>query len=186
MNSRLKDRLSLCSAVGIGLGVSTGHPVGIVAAAGMPLVCLSPGTRKAAFMSAFGYYIAGLWPMVPGLDRYIGQSAAPVIPPILWVFTAILLSAPWAIAWTSEHRVHYLWRAPLALLATAVPPLGIIGLISPLTAAGYVFPGTAWFGLATVALLPGIFLSTHSSALRLRCSVLLLIATAGPELGPLR
>jgi hypothetical protein len=117
--------------------------------------------------------------MVPGLDRYLGQSTYPFIPVTLWVLTGALLSAPWAIVWTSERHVHYLWRVPLALLAIAVPPLGIIGLISPLTAAGYLFPGTAWFGLMAIALLPGILLSTHSLDLRRRCAVSLLVTTVG-------
>ena len=175
MNARFRDRLSFCSAIVMGLGVSTGHPLGIIAAAGMPLACLTPGTRKAAFKSTLGYYVAGLWPMVPGLDRYIGQSATSLIPIAMWVLTAILLSVPWTIAWTSDRRLHCLWRVPLALLATIVPPLGIIGLASPLTAAGYLFPGTAWAGLAAVALLPGIVLSTHALALRRRCAVLCLV-----------
>ncbi len=42
-----------------------------------------------------------------------------------------------------------------------VPPLGIIGVASPLTAAGYLFPGTRWAGLAATAFLPGIVLSTQ-------------------------
>jgi hypothetical protein len=175
MNTRFRDRLSLCSAIAMGLGVSTGHPLGIIAAAGMPLACLTPGTRKAAFKSTLGYYVAGIWPMVPGLDRYIGQSATFLFPIAIWVLAAILLSVPWTMAWTSNRRFDCLWRVPLALLATIVPPLGIIGLASPLTAAGYLFPGTAWVGLAAVALLPGIVLSTHALALRRRCAVLCLV-----------
>jgi hypothetical protein len=171
MNTRFGDRLSLCSAVAMGLGVSTGHPLGIIAAAGLPIACLTPGTRRAAFKCAFAYYVAGLWPMVPGLDRYIGQSTTSLIPLAMWVLTAILLSAPWAIAWTSD-RLQCLWRAPLALLATIIPPLGIIGLASPIVAAGYLFPGTRWIGLAAVALLPGIILSTRGLGLRRRCVVL--------------
>ena len=65
MNPRFRDRLSFCSAIGIGLGISTGHPMGIIAAVGMPLACLTAGTRKAAFKSTLGYYVAGIWPMVP-------------------------------------------------------------------------------------------------------------------------
>ena len=164
MNTRFRDRLSFWSAIGMGLGVSTGHPLGIIAAAGMPLACLTPGTRKAAFKSTLGYYVAAIWPMVPGLDRYMGQAATSLIPIAMWVLSAILLSLPWTIAWTSDRRVDCVWRVPLALLATIVPPLGIIGLASPLTAAGYLFPGTAWVGLAAVALLPGIVLSTHALA----------------------
>jgi len=179
MNTHLGDRLSFYSAVAIGLGVSTGHPLGIIAAAGMPLVCLTPGTRKVAFQSTLGYYVAGLWPMVSGFERYIGQSATPLIPLAAWVFTAILLSVPWAIAWTSERHLHYLWRAPVALVVTIIPPLGIIGYVSPITAAGYLFPGTTWAGLAAVALLPGILLSTQTLALGRRCAVLSLATIVG-------
>jgi hypothetical protein len=179
MNARFRDRLSFCSAIGMGLGVSTGHPMGIIAAAGMPLACLTAGTRKAAFKSTLGYYVAGIWPIVPGLDRYIGQSATSLIPVAMWVLTAILLSVPWTIAWTSDRRFNYLWRVPLALMVTIVPPLGIIGLASPVTAAGYLFPGTAWVGLAAVALLPGIVLSTYAFfALRRRCAVLCLVSAS--------
>lgn len=80
MNARYRDRLSFCSAIGIGLGVSTGHPMGIIAADGMPLACLTGGTRKAAFKSTLGCYVAGIWPMVPGLDRYFAQYATSLIP----------------------------------------------------------------------------------------------------------
>jgi hypothetical protein len=87
---------------------------------------------------------------------------------------------PWAVdcdptframdhcAWTPGRSLHCLWRASLALLATIIPPLGTIGLASPLTAAGYLFPRTRWTGLAAVALLPGILLWTQSLGLRRR------------------
>ena len=174
MNARLRNSIALGSALAMGLGVSTGHPLGIVAAAAMPLACLVPGTRKDAFKSALGYYIGGLWPIVPGLDRYIGQSATILIPLAIWVLAAIMLSVPWTLAATSD-RFQCLWRAPLALLATVIPPLGIIGLASPLTAAGYLFPGTAWAGIAAVALMPGILLATQPMAFRRRCVVRCLV-----------
>ncbi len=181
MNTHFRDRLSFWSAFGMGLGVSTGHPLGIIAAAGMPLACLMPETRKAVFRSTLGYYVAAIWPMVPGLDRYIGQPTS-LIPIAMWGLSAILLSVPWTIAWTSDRRIDYLWRVPLAFLATILPPLGIIGLASPLTAAGYVFPGTAWFGMAAVALLPGIVLSTYALARRRRSAVLCLASASAVAL----
>ena len=176
MNARLRNSIALGSALTMGLGVSTGHPLGIVAAAAMPLACLVPGTRKDAFKGALGYYIGGLWPIVPGLGRYIGQSATILIPLGIWVLAAIMLSVPWTLAATSD-RFQCLWRAPLALVATVIPPLGIIGVASPLTAAGYLFPGTAWAGLAAVALTPGILLSTPRMAFRRRCVVMCLAIT---------
>jgi len=170
LETHLRETLSFCSAIGLGLGVSTGHPLGIAAATAMPLVCLSPGTRKGAFKSSLAYYTAALWPIIPGLEAY-WKSETPLIPLLLWIVTAILLSLPWTLAWTSR-RIHCLWRAPLALLATILPPLGVIGLASPVTGAGYLFPGAGWAGLVTVALLPGIVLSTKVLGSRLRGAVL--------------
>jgi hypothetical protein len=165
MNTRYKDLLLLCSSIALGLGVSTGYPIGMVVAAGMPLACLAAGMRNAALKSACGYYATALWPMIPGLEAY--WKSEPLTPFLLWIGTALLLSLPWAVAWTSRS-VHYLWRAPLALAATIVPPLGIVGLASPLIGAGYLFPGKAWVGLAAVVLLPGIILSTQSLSFRAR------------------
>jgi hypothetical protein len=176
MNKRYKDLLLLCSSIALGLGVSTGCPLGMVVVAGMPLACLPAGTRKAALRSAFGYYAAALWPVIPGLKAY--WKSERLFPLLLWIFTALLLSLPWTVAWT-RHRVQYLWRAPLALLTTIVPPLGIVGLASPLTGAGYLFPGTAWVGLAAVALLPGVLLSTQSLSFRLRATVIGLVVALG-------
>jgi hypothetical protein len=176
MNTRDKDQLLLCSAIVLGLGLSTGYPLGMIVAAGMPLACLAAANRKAAFKSAFGYYAAALWPMIPGLDAY--WKSEPLIPLLLWIFTALLLSLPWTAAWTS-HRVHYLWRAPLALVAAILPPLGIIGLASPLTGAGYLFPGTTWVGLAAVALLPVVLLSAQSLSFRVRATAIVLVVAFG-------
>jgi hypothetical protein len=173
MNTHQRDTLSLCSAIAIGLGVSTGYPLGMIVAVAMPLACLAAGTRKAASKSTFGYYATALWPIIPGLEAY-WKSATPLIPVMLWILTAVMLAVPWTIAWTS-HRLHYLWRAPLALLATIVPPLGIVGLASPLAGAGYLLPRAGWTGLAAVALLPGIILSTRALSRPVRCTVVFLI-----------
>jgi apolipoprotein N-acyltransferase len=170
MAQRLENALSFCAATAIGLAVSTGHPVGLAAAAGMPVASLLPTSRKVAFESTLGYYTAGLWPMISGLQRYIGSSASPLIPFVIWLFAAILLSMPWTIAWT-DRPAKYVWRVPLAFIATIIPPLGIIGFISPLTAAGYLFPSASWAGLAAVAFLPGVLLAARGMAPRVRVAV---------------
>ena len=163
MTVRLRDRLALGSCVAMGFAISTGHPIGMIAATGMPYACLTPSTKKAAFRAALGYYLAALWPMVGGLERYLASSTTFLTPLAIWICGATALSIPWALAATPT-RIQYLWRAPLALGASVLPPLGIIGLASPLTAAGYLFPGTSWIGLAALALLPGIALALPALA----------------------
>ena len=81
MNARLRNSIALGSALAMGLGVSTGHPLGIVAAAAMPLRVLSARNAEDAFKRALGYYIGGLWPIVPpGLGRYLGPFPTILIP----------------------------------------------------------------------------------------------------------
>lgn len=185
MTPRLCNALSLCGATAIGLTVSTGHPAGLALATGMPAVCLLARSRRAAFESASSYYAAGLWPMIPGLQRYIGSVASPLIPVTIWLFAALLLSMPWTVAW-SDRTTRYMWRVPLAFVAMSIPPLGIVGLISPLTGAGYLFPSTGWVGLAAVALLPGVLLSAgemtsphRTAALVLLIAICCTLATIG-------
>jgi apolipoprotein N-acyltransferase len=60
---------------------------------------------------------------------------------------------------------------------SVLPPLGIIGVASPLTAAGLLFPGTGWFGLAaTLAAIAGfcvrpVFSASAVAVIALFCSV---------------
>ena len=165
MTCRPRVGLSLCAAVALGLAMSTGYPAGMVAGIGMPIACMIPASRRFAFVAAFGYYAAGLWPMIPGAKHFTGQSAPILIATLMWVGAAMLLSMPWTLAWTPNGRLQYLWRVPLAEIAGILPPLGLVGFISPLTGAGYLFPGTGWAGLIATSLLPGIVLAFDHSTI---------------------
>ena len=185
MNYRLTEGLSLCSAVALGMAISTGYPAGIVAAVGMPIACLTPASRKLAFRNTISYYLAGLWPMVSGAGHFTGSVPIAIL---FWAGTATLLSAPWALAWTPKRGLHCLWRVILAGIAGIAPPLGLIGFISPLTGAGYLFPGTGWAGLAATALLPGIILALPDSrsriCVRLALPAMVALAVGSHSLAP--
>jgi len=51
------------------------------------------------------------------------------------------------LLWNARRRFIEV-RSIAAVLMSVPPPFGIIGLASPLTATGLLFPGTGWFGLA--------------------------------------
>ena len=159
MKARYRDRISFGCAVGSGLAISSGYPAGLAAAIAMPVACLTPHSRKAAFWNAVGYYLAGLWPMIPGAQRYLGHSDSTSTAVLMWLSCSTLLASPWTLAWTPNSRLNYLWRVPLANVVSVIPPLALIGFITPFSGAGYLFPGTGWFGLAVAAVLPGLVLS---------------------------
>lgn len=54
---------------------------------------------------------------------------------------------PWLLLWSETPRPKA-WTLPAALALTALPPVGFIGWVNPLTAAGVLFPGLGFVGLA--------------------------------------
>ena len=134
-------------------------PAGIIAAISIPALIFSNRSRRAAWFTAMLYYACAIWPVIPGARNFFGPRVSLFAAIALWSIAAGLLSLPWAAVW-SPIRTQALWRIPVALILTTVPPLGIIGWASPLTAAGFLFPATAWIGLvacATCASALGVF-----------------------------
>jgi hypothetical protein len=141
----------LCA--GLGLAFSSAHPAGIVLSVCFPAIALSAPARSSGWLCAGCYYACAAWSLVPAARNFFGPNVG--LPEALgwWLATAALLSLPWACAWTSKVN-HRWWRCLAAVLFTTVPPVGLIGWASPLTASGYLFPGTSWFGI--LAILCGI------------------------------
>ena len=90
--------------------------------------------------AALAYYATGCWPIVGAVAGYWGTGHAGG-GLMAWAACSVALAVPWALA---AHWPGLL----LALAATALPPLGVIGWLSPLNAAGMLFPGMGWIGLA--------------------------------------
>lgn len=133
-----------------GAAVSTAHPLGIIAAIAMPAFALSQQGRRAAYALGSSYYAAALWPLIPGARNFFGPDVSALAAVALWVASSVLLALPWPLVWSPDRR-QAIWRAPAGLALTVLPPLGIIGWASPLTAAGILFPGLGWCGLLLCA-----------------------------------
>ena len=100
--------------------------------------------------AALAYYATGCWPIVGAVAGYWGTGDAGV-GLMAWAACSVALAVPWALAAN--------WRGlPFSLAATALPPLGVVGWLSPLNAAGILFPGMGWFGLALAV---GSMLAMH-------------------------
>ncbi len=142
--------LPFVAAATVGSVVSTGYPAGIMMAISIPALIFWNQSRRSAWGTAMLYHGCAIWPVIPGARNFFGPRVSLFAATALWTITAGLLSLPWAAVW-SPIRTQALWRIPVALILTTVPPLGIIGWASPLTAAGFLFPATAWIGLVACA-----------------------------------
>ncbi|CUA96939.1 hypothetical protein [Thiomonas bhubaneswarensis] len=96
---------------------------------------------------ALAYYLTGCWPIVSAVLGYWGaQHAGFAIAG--WLTASILLALPWALP---SRRGGLL----AALLLTALPPLGVIGWLSPMNAMGVLYPGSGWLGVVALVALVG-------------------------------
>lgn len=148
------ERARFAGALLIGLGVSTASPLAIAASVAIPAIVLKQRNRGVAYQTACAFYAGALWPLIPGARNFFGPDASDSAAVALWATAVLLLSVPWALVW-AQNAGQAIWRAPLGMALTVIPPLGIIGWASPLTASGILFPGFGWAGLVFCAVLSG-------------------------------
>jgi len=110
--------------------------------------------RRLDTISAVFYYAASTWPVIPGAQSFFqtGHHLGKLI--AIWIAITALGSLPWILFY---HRRFLPLSAIAALLALALPPMGLVTVAHPLIATGLWFPGTRWFGLA----LPLILIAVH-------------------------
>jgi apolipoprotein N-acyltransferase len=104
-------------------------------------------TRLAAFLLWLGYYLAGARDVPVIFTSFFPESWSGW-GGVVWLIHAALLALPWVILWREKPTPQRaILSAAAALLVTTLPPLGILGWLSPLLLAGEAFPGTGWIGL---------------------------------------
>ena len=126
-------------------------PLSLLAAC---LIAVQP-SRIAAGSTALAYYSTASLPVIGVSEVY--WPANGVLAIALWFAAAAVLALPWIVFWTRQPALKP-FAATAAVLLSSVPPLCIVGWASPLVSAGVLFPGSAWFGIAGVATLPGLLM----------------------------
>ncbi len=116
-------------------------------AAAMPLLWSLAGSRWWAGMIALVYYLAASRGLPFGAGIFFAESAPPWFSWALWLAAGLVNAVPWLLLWSQNLR-RQAWTMPAALALTALPPVGFIGWVNPLTAAGILFPGLGFVGLA--------------------------------------
>lgn len=112
------------------------------------LWALSPSRLVAALVSA-GYFLAATRGLPQGVANFYSADLWPGL--LLWIAASASFVAVHAVAWTRHPGIRRVVRYLAAAVLTGLPPLGITGWAHPLTAAGVVFPGWGWWGLAAAA-----------------------------------
>lgn len=120
-------------------------------------LCASRKPRIDQFFAFLGYYFAALRLPLTSLRDYDPTPSGILLAGCGQLALAILLAAPYALLSGGEDGSC--WRAGtgaiLALTLSAMPPLGCVGLASPLFGASDWFPGWGLRGLALYLILFG-------------------------------
>jgi apolipoprotein N-acyltransferase len=157
MVSRKLLSIVLCSAAGVTTALVAWYPGHwLVVLLALPLLWGRAPDRWSAGALWVGYYLTGARDIPQMCARFFAGhgelpgSVALAMGAVFWLAQAALLAAPWVLlkpkADASAHAI--LWRAALALLVGSVPPIGIIGWLSPLHVASVLYPAMRWIGLA--------------------------------------
>jgi apolipoprotein N-acyltransferase len=171
----LANSATLLSATGFAVGATawSGYTPAIAFSLLVLILLVLPRRRRDVFLLMLCYYAGATWQIIPGASVFFGHHANPIQILFLWLGASSILAAPWAALWSHRPRLR-LCGVLITLVLLAVPPLGIIGCASPLTAAGILFPGLAWAGLVLTLLLCG-FLAAYP-----RRAIVLTLAVALP------
>ena len=136
--------------IGYGLG-GLAAGLGFYSASTVWALCLFPVGLRYAPSIPHTVGIAITFNLVAGIGLLPGIHALSndlITALSAWVIPALLLSVPFALVRTMP------WTGVMAALALmTLPPLGIIGLPSPLIVAGAILPGAGFAGLALILVL---------------------------------
>ena len=146
----LSCRTTLLVVGGALCGFAWGH-VGlswlICLAVAMPLLWSLASSRWWAGVIASAYYLTASRGLPFGAGIFFAESAPLWFSWALWFAAGLVNALPWFLLWSETQR-RKAWTLPAALALTALPPVGFIGWVNPLTAAGALFPGLGFVGLA--------------------------------------
>ena len=106
----------------------------------LPVGVMQARSKGVRWTFAFVWFLAGSISIVPSAVGFFGTSFL-MFGIAAWLASSALLALPWIIADTPI-------KAVIAVILDAVPPIGLIGWLSPLTAAGWLFPGQGLAGVA--------------------------------------
>lgn len=111
----------------------------------LPLVWSKAPSRNVAGLVAAAYFLAASRGLPSGVATFF--SADLWVGLLFWIAASAGFVLIHAAAWARDGRAR-VSRYAIAAIMLAVPPFGIVGWAHPVTAAGILFPGWGWYGLA--------------------------------------
>lgn len=126
----------------------SGHALALPAAIAFPALWSLARSRRTASVVSAAYFLAASRGLPQGVAAFYQSDIWPGL--ILWLVASSGFVVVHAGLWSRQSGG---WKAlgyTIAMILMALPPFGIVGWAHPITAAGVLFPGWGWAGLAAV------------------------------------
>lgn len=107
----------------------------------------APNRTSASLVSA-GYFLAASRGLPQGVAAFYQSDLWPGL--ILWLLASSSFVLVHFVLWTRRKGLRSSVAYLIAMVLMALPPFGILGWAHPITAAGVVFAGWGWLGLASM------------------------------------
>lgn len=133
-----------------GVGWS-GYALTLPMALVFPALWAASRKRLTAAAVAAGYFLAASRGLPQGVASFFSTSVWAGI--LLCGAASLGFVAVHAALWSSGPGRWKAFRYLIAAVLMTVPPFGIVGWAHPITAAGILFPGCGWWGLAAAVVL---------------------------------
>jgi hypothetical protein len=143
---RAVDALLVAGAVAAGWIGWSGEALLLPAALLFPLLWSAAPTRTVAALVSAAYFLPASRGLPQGVANFYGSDYWPGF--LLWLAASSGFVAVHALLWTRKRGWPAAFRYLAACVVMALPPFGILGWAHPITAAGILFPGWGWWGLA--------------------------------------
>lgn len=144
-----KTSLLVVAAISCGWIGWSGSILLLPLSAAFPFLWSRAAGRTSAALISAGYFLAASRGLPQGVANFYQSDLWPGL--LLWLVASSSFVLVHAALWT-RHEGHRLGiRSIAAMILMAVPPFGIVGWAHPVTAAGVLFPGLGWAGLAAMA-----------------------------------
>ena len=137
------------AAAVVGAVAWSGHALALPLACAFPTLWAFAPSRWISGAVSAAYFLAASRGLPLGVVNFYGTDLGVGI--ALWIGAAAIFVLVHAVLWQGRPGWERALWFGLAAALMSVPPFGIVGWAQPITAAGVLFPGWGWWGVATTA-----------------------------------
>jgi hypothetical protein len=141
----------VAAAIVVGSFAWSGHVLALPLALAFPALWAFAPSRTASAAVSAGYFLAASRGLPQGVVNFYGSDFSVGI--ALWIGAAVAFVLVHTVLWQRQPGRGRATGYGLAALLMCVPPFGVVGWAGPITAAGVLFPGWGWWGLAATGVI---------------------------------